>query len=316
MKTKNGLSNIKGKMMIVGNLLFILLLAASCKNNGSEHDASGYFEAVETVVSAQGNGQLIAFDVQEGQQLVEGQKVGQIDSTQISLSLKQVQAQRGAILSRKPDISSQTAVLKTQISAAERELNRVENLYNGNAATRKQLDDARSQVKILRKQLDAQRTALSQSSTSVSKESNPLDVQIALLKDQLNKARIINPVSGTVLVKYVEKNELVSAGKPLYKIADMSNLILRAYVPNKQLVHVSVGQSVKVMVEQGDSEHKTYTGTVIWISKKSEFTPKTIQTKDERANEVYAVKISVPSDGYLRLGMYAELKFSEKTKEK
>lgn len=281
-----------------GLLLFFILLF-SCKSKDNNYDASGYFEAVETIVSAQANGQILSLNVDEGQELAAGQQVGQIDSTQIYLTLQQVQSQRGAVLSRKPDIGSQTAVLKEQITTAKRELARVERLAAGNAATQKQMDDARSAVAVLQKQLDAQQTSLSNASSSVSKEGSPLEVQMSLLKDQLNKTHIINPVNGTVLVKYVEQNEMASMGKPLYKIADLSEIILRAYITNTQLANLKLGQKVTVLVDKGKDKNAEYQGNIEWISSKAEFTPKTIQTKDERSNEVYAIKIRVKNDGFL-----------------
>ena len=292
-----------------GLLLFFILLF-SCKSKDNNYDASGYFEAVETIVSAQANGQILSLNVDEGQELAAGQQVGQIDSTQIYLTLQQVQSQRGAVLSRKPDIGSQTAVLKEQITTAKRELARVERLAAGNAATQKQMDDARSAVAVLQKQLDAQQTSLSNASSSVSKEGSPLEVQMSLLKDQLNKTHIINPVNGTVLVKYVEQNEMASMGKPLYKIADLSEIILRAYITNAQLANLKLGQKVTVLVDKGKDKNAEYHGNIEWISSKAEFTPKTIQTKDERSNEVYAIKIRVKNDGFLKIGMYGDVSFS------
>ena len=291
-----------------GLLLFFILLF-SCKSKDNNYDASGYFEAVETIVSAQANGQILSLNVDEGQELAAGQQVGQIDSTQIYLTLQQVQSQRGAVLSRKPDIGSQTAVLKEQITTAKRELARVERLAAGNAATQKQMDDARSAVAVLQKQLDAQQTSLSNASSSVSKEGSPLEVQMSLLKDQLNKTHIINPINGTVLVKYVEQNEMASMGKPLYKIADLSEIILRAYITNTQLANLKLGQKVTVLVDKGKDKNAEYQGNIEWISSKAEFTPKTIQTKDERSNEVYAIKIRVKNDGFLKIGMYGDVKF-------
>ena len=292
-----------------GAVFFLfLLLITSCKSKGPATFASGYFEAVETIVSAKGNGTILSLNVEEGQQLTAGTQVGQIDSTQIYLTIKQVQSQKGAVLSRKPDINSQTAILKEQLIQANRELHRVENLFAGQAATQKQLDDARSAVAVLNRQLNAQQTTLNQTSTSVSKETNPLEVQISLLEDQLQKCRIINPITGTVLVKYAEPTEMTTLNKPLYKIADLSTLILRAYITGNQLGGLKLGQRVKVLTDLGKGKPSEYEGTVTWISSKAEFTPKTIQTRDERSNEVYAVKIAVKNDGFLKIGMYGEIK--------
>ncbi|NLO70411.1 MAG: HlyD family efflux transporter periplasmic adaptor subunit [Porphyromonadaceae bacterium] len=294
-------------LRVWGAFLLLIFLLTSCNSNGTDTFASGYFEAVETIVSAQANGQILSLIVEEGQMLSAGDKIGQIDSTQIYLSLLQVRSQRGAVLSRKPDISSQTASLKEQIITAKRELQRVQNLASGNAATKKQVDDAQAQVAVLEKQLKAVENQLSSSSQSISKESNPLIYQAEMLEDQLRKTKIINPVNGTVLIKYAEVNEMAGIGKPLYKIADLSEMILRVYITNSQLSSIQLGQKVKVFVDKTANEQAEYEGMVEWISDKAEFTPKTIQTKDERSNQVYAVKIRVPNDGMLKIGMYGEV---------
>lgn len=295
--------------ILFATVFFGTVILTSCKSKDENYDASGYFEAIEILVSAQANGQILSLNIEEGQELAVGQKIGQIDSTQIYLTLLQVQSQRGAVLSRKPDISSQTAILKEQIITAQRELSRLQNLALGNAATQKQVDDARSMVTVLQKQLSAQQTSLGNASESVSKESNPLQYQISLLKDQLRKTHIVNPVNGTVLVKYAEQNEIAAMGKPLYKIADLSEIILRAYITNSQLSSLKLGQNVTVIVDKSEDKKANYQGKVEWISTKAEFTPKTIQTKEERSNEVYAVKIRVKNDGFLKIGMYGEVLF-------
>ncbi len=291
-------------------LCLVIMTIPSCNPDEKKGDASGYFETVETIVSAKGNGTILSLDVDEGMQLEAGKKVGQIDSTQIYLTIRQVQEQKGAVLSRKPDISSQTAILKEQLIQANRELKRVENLFAGQAATQKQLDDARSIVAVLNRQLNAQQTTLDKTAASVGKETNPLEMQISLLEDQLRKCRIINPVTGTVLVKYAEPSEMTAIGRPLYKIADLSTLILRAYINTSQLGSLKLGQKVTVLTDLGKEKLSEYEGTVTWISSKAEFTPKTIQTRDERSNEVYAVKIAVKNDGFLKIGMYADVKFA------
>lgn len=291
----------------IAGALFIVLLLTSCKSDTNEAFASGYFEAVETIVSARGNGTIQYLNVEEGMELQADTKVGQIDSTQIHLTIRQIQAQKGAVLSRKPDISSQTAILKEQLAHANRELIRVENLNTGGAATQKQLDDARSAVAVLKRQLSAQQTTLDKTSASVGKETNPLEVQISLLQDQLEKCRIINPVTGTVLVKYAEPTEMTAIGRPLYKIADLSTLQLRAYITGKQLGSLKLGQKVKVTTDLGKEKPAEYEGTVNWISNKAEFTPKTIQTHEERSNEVFAIKVAVKNDGFLKIGMYGEI---------
>lgn len=235
--------------------------------------------------------------------------IGYIDSLQLYLKKRQLEAQIKATLSKKPDISAQLAALQEQLKAAERDQVRYTNLLKDDATTRKQVDDINSQVAILKRQIAAQQSSLAISTGSISEETNPLKVQIAQTNDQLEKCRIINPITGTVLTKYAERNEMASPGKALYKIADLSSLNLRAYVTGDQLPKIKLNQKVKVLTDNGKDSYKEQQGTIIWINDKAEFTPKTIQTKDERANLVYAVKIKVPNDGSLKIGMYGEVKF-------
>lgn len=290
-------------------ILMLLIGMAACKNNDKEYDASGTFEAEEIIISAEVTGEIKQFDIEEGDELTQGQLVGYIDTTQLTLKKQQLESQITAILSRNPQANLQIAALQQQLKQANRELERVQNLQKAGAATQKQLDDANSQVSILESQLEALKSSLSVTSASLSAEASPVKVQIAQVEDQLAKSRIINPVNGTVLTKYARKNEMAMAGKPLYKIADVSSLILRAYVTGDQLPLIKLNQPVKVLVDSGKEDYKEYKGVIEWISAKSEFTPKTIQTKDERANLVYAVKIRVPNDGYLKIGMYGEVSF-------
>lgn len=291
--------------------LYILLCTgvAACSNKENIYDASGTFEAVETIVSAEASGVIKELSVEEGQALRAGQEVGYIDSTQLFLKKKQLEAQTLAVLSRKPDITAQTAALKEQLIQAEREQRRIANLVKADAATPKQLDDANSQVAIIKRQIAAQQSALDITTTSLEEEASPITVQIQQINDQLNKCRIINEVNGIVLTKYAEVNEVTSVGKPIYKIAELNSIILRAYITGNQIPHIKTGQPVKVLVDDAKDTYKTYNGTIEWISNKAEFTPKTIQTKDERANLVYAIKIRVKNDGFLKIGMYGEVKF-------
>lgn len=290
------------------NLLLLLLLFSACKNTKEAHDASGTFEAVETIVSAEATGTIKAFNIEEGQTLQAGQPIGYIDSLQLYLKKKQLEAQVSAVLSKKPDIASQTAALREQLRQAEHEYKRTVNLVKADAATPKQLDDARTLVAIIKKQIAAQQSSLDINSGSITEESAPLRVQIQQLNDQLAKCRILNPVEGTILTKYAEVNEETAAGKPLYKVAALNNIILRAYISGDQLGKIKTNQLVSVLVDDSKDTYKTYPGTIEWISSKAEFTPKTIQTKDERANLVYAIKIRVKNDGYLKIGMYADIK--------
>ncbi|NLL28165.1 MAG: HlyD family efflux transporter periplasmic adaptor subunit [Bacteroidales bacterium] len=291
------------------NAIFIAVLAFvlfACNNNG-KHDASGSFEAVETIISAEGTGVLKQFDIEEGQELKENQVIGYIDSTILYLQKEQLKAQSRAVGSRKPDANTQLAIYEENLRYAKSEQQRLKQLVQANAATQKQLDDANAQVKLIEKQIAAQKSQLSTAISTIEHEMTPISLQIKQLEEQLSKYKLINPVEGTVLNKYAEVNELVTVGKPLYKIADLSKMILRAYLSNDLLSKIKLGQKVKVRVDFGENEFKEYEGHVEWISDKAEFTPKTIQNKNERDNLVYATKISVKNDGYIRIGMYGEI---------
>jgi HlyD family secretion protein len=289
-------------------LVVVVLAFSACKNKDTTHDASGTFEAVETIVSAEATGTIKELNLEEGETLKAGQIVGYIDSVQLFLKKKQLQAQVNAVLSRKPNVQAQTAALYEQLHQAEREQKRTENLVKADAATPKQLDDANAQIAIIKKQIAAQQSALSINTESISEETVPLNVQIEQLNDQLKKCKIVNEVNGTVISKYAEAKESTAVGKPIYKIAEINTIILRAYLTSDQLRNLKIGKQVKVLVDDSKNTYQTYAGTLEWISDKAEFTPKTIQTKDERANLVYAVKIKVKNDGYLKIGMYADLK--------
>jgi HlyD family secretion protein len=292
-------------------LAVIAVCFIGCKNKGIQYDASGAFEAVEVIVSAEANGVIKEFRIEEGMELNAGDTIGYIDSLQIYLKKKQLQAQMSAVLSRKPDISPQLAALKAQLASAERDQQRYEALVKADAAPVKKLDDINTQVEVLKSQIEATASSLGTTTKSITEETAPLYIQSEQIDDQLAKCRLINPVKGTVLVKYAEANEVAVTGKPLYKIADLSVLTLRAYLTGNQLPLIKIGQVVKVFVDNDNAEEKStaYNGTVQWISDKAEFTPKTIQTKEERADKVYAAKIAVRNDGTLKTGMYAEVKF-------
>lgn len=291
-------------------LTLAALLLASCTDDRSGYDASGTFEAVETIISAEASGVIQELNVQEGQLLQTGQMVGYIDSTQLHLKKRQLQAQIGAVLSRKPNVAIQLAALQEQLHQAIREQQRIANMAEADAATPKQLDDANAQVAVIKKQIAAQRSSLGITASSLTEEASPLEIQIAQLEDQLAKSHIVNPLEGTVLVKYAEANETAIVGKPLYKIADLSSIILRAYVTGPQFTQIKLHQQVTVLVDDAAGKYREYEGIVEWISDKAEFTPKTIQTKDERENLVYATKIRVKNDGLLKIGMYGEVRFN------
>lgn len=287
----------------------ILTGLSSCNKGEELYDASGTFEAVETIVSAQASGVIKALNLEEGQTLKKGETVGYIDSVQLYLKKQQLQAQVKATLSGKPDIIAQTAALKEQLRQAEREQKRTLNLLKADAATPKQLDDANTQVDVVKKQIQALQSSLGITTSSLTDQTQPLNVQIQQINDQLHKSKIINEVNGTVLSKYAEVNEITDPGKPIYKIAALNTIILRAYITGNQIPHIKVGQQVKVLVDDTKNSYKTYPGSIEWVSDKAEFTPKTIQTKDERANLVYAIKIRVKNDGFLKIGMYGDVKF-------
>lgn len=285
-----------------------LIWLSSCTEK-SKFDASGTFETEETIISAEATGRIKEFNIQEGQTLKANEYVGFIDTAQLYFSKMNLQAQIDAGLSRRPDIASQIAALQVQLETAKREQTRIANLVKADAATQKQLDDQKSQVDQVQKQIDAQLSTLGISTQSINKETVPIEALIKQIKDQINKCYLINPINGTVLAKYARVDEEATPGKALYKIADVSSLLLRAYITDDQFNKIKLGQKVKVMIDNGPDKYKEYEGTITWISDKAEFTPKTIQTKDERANLVWAIKIQVKNDGYLKIGMYADVKF-------
>lgn len=282
------------------------LLAISCTKE-AEFDAQGTFEATEVVVSSEATGRILNFDIEEGMAIAANQTVGTIDSLQLHLQRKQLVAQQSALLASRPDVKKQVASLREQIAKQKTELRRVDNMLRDGAATQKQKDDIEAQIKILEGQLEAQLSTLDKNTSTINDNSVVLEAQIAALDDRISKCRIISPVGGTVLVKYAEAGELASAGKPLMKIADLKNIYLRAYFTSDQLANVKLGDEVKVVADFGGTERYDYTGRVAWISSESEFTPKTIQTKDSRANLVYAVKIAVENDGRLKIGLAGEV---------
>ena len=283
-----------------------VVLAASCSTE-AEFDAQGTFEATEVVVSSEATGRILNFEVEEGMTISANETVGAIDSVQLHLQRKQLVAQQSALLGSRPDVKKQVAALREQIAKQNEELRRVENMLKDGAATKKQRDDIEAQIKILERQLDATLSTLDKNTSTINNNSAALEAQIAALDDRISKCRIISPVGGTVLVKYAEAGELASVGKPLMKIADLDNIYLRAYFTSDQLAKVNLGDEVKVVADFGGEERYDYTGRVAWISSESEFTPKTIQTKDSRANLVYAVKIAVENDGRLKIGLTGEV---------
>ena len=287
--------------------VLLAVLLSACTNSENNFDATGNFEADEMIVSSEASGKILKLDVQEGQQLEAGQVVGGIDTTQLYLKKKQLEYSISAVLARRPDANSQLSTIQEQLATASREKQRVENLLKADAATQKQLDDLNAQIELLKKQHDALQKSLSITTNSLQSETLPLQAQLDQVIDQLKKSKIMNPKAGTVITQYAMQDEVVSAGKALYKLADLNTITLRIYISGTQLSQIKIGQDVSIQVDSGEKDYKKYTGKITWVSDKAEFTPKTIQTKEERANLVYAVKVAVQNDGYLKLGMYGEV---------
>ena len=305
---------------IISLTSLLILSACSPKNT---YDASGNFTADEVIVSAQQTGQLIAYEVEEGKTLTEGQKVVQINVEVLKLQKEQVEATISSLKEKTLSpadqvalIRSQYEVQKAQLEQQERELARVQQLVAGGAATQKQLDDLTAIVEQLHKQLAVTQNQLRVSLTNINTQNRnvmsqeaPLQKNAEAVQVQINQGEIINPIMGTVLVNYALKGEMQTFGKPLYKIANMETLTLKAYITGDQLTQIKLGQQVTVRTDAGKGEYRTYQGEITHISNKAEFTPKTIQTKSERANLVYAIKVKVKNDGYLKIGMYGEALF-------
>lgn len=316
--------------------LFLLISLAACKGGDQEFDASGVFEANEVVISSEAVGKILRFEIEEGSSLKVGQVIGSVDCKNLSLQKAQIEASINALGQKTNDAAPQTQILREQLNSQQRQIatqreqlrileherKRLSNLVKAEAAPAKQLDDVEGQIDILKKQIEttesqvavinqqikSQQQQISIQNRGVLSERKPLQERIAQFDDQLQRCNITNPIEGTVLVKYATTNEMTATGKPLYKIANLSTLTLRAYITGDQLSKVKLNQPVKVFVDNGKDDYKEVSGTVTWIASKAEFTPKTIQTKDERANLVYATKIKVKNDGYLKIGMYGEVK--------
>lgn len=293
-------------MAIVSAAIFL----ASCGSSSNDFDATGNFEADEVIVSAEASGKILKLDAQEGRVLKAGETVGLIDTLQLFLRKKQLHYSIAAVLAKKPDASKQLSTITEQLATANREKKRVENLLKADAATQKQLDDLNAQIDLLQRQYDALQSSLSITTRSLQSETLPLQAQLDQVKDLIQKSIIKNPLAGTVLTQYAMQDEVVNAGKAIYKIADLENVILRVYISGSQLPQIKIGQEVSISVDSGEETYKNYKGKITWVSDKAEFTPKTIQTKEERANLVYAVKVAVKNDGYIKLGMYGEVKFN------
>ena len=287
-----------------------LMMLSACGNGTPDYDATGTFEATEVIVSAEAAGKLLRLEVEEGTKLEAGEEIGLVDTVQLYLKKLQLEASMKSVENQRPDLAKQIAATKQQIVTAERERKRVENLLAAGAANQKQLDDADAHLSVLHRQLIAQGSTLLNSRQSLTWQSSSVGIQVAQIEDQLMKCHITSPLNGMVLAKYAEAGELATMGKPLFKVADMDQMYIRAYISSEQLSQVKLGQKATVFSDYGNDTRKEYPGVVTWISDRSEFTPKTILTKDERANLVYAVKISVKNDGYLKIGMYGGVCFN------
>ncbi len=293
----------------IGIIIASLIFLYSCGKSNEQYDASGTFEATEIMVSSEASGKILHFVAQEGELLQPGNEIVLIDTLQLFLKKQQLLASINALQSRRPEVNKQIAALQQQIATAKSEKQRAENLVKANAANQKMLDDINAQIVVLEKQLAAQKSTLDISNRGISEDVATMEIQVAQLDDQLLKCHIAAPINGTLLVKYAQVGELAMPGKVLFKVADMESMILRAYITSDQLTQLKIGQTVKVFADFGEGTRE-YPGTVSWVSGKAEFTPKTIQTKNERANLVYAVKIAVKNDGYLKIGMYGQVKLT------
>lgn len=314
------------QLLVLSNVIFL----GSCSNGNGDFDASGTFEVDEVIVSSELSGKLLQFTVEEGQELAKDSIVGVVDATNINLQKEQVEANIQALAEKTADVSPQVQLLVSQLAVQESQLKnllheqeRIQQLLKLDAATGKQLDDITAQIDVIRKsmtvtqqQINVQKNNVATQNRSILSEGKPLAKRVAQLDDQLQRANIVNPVAGTVITKYAEAGEITAGGKALYKIADLSVMNLRAYISGTQLSQVKLGQTVKVSVDDGADSYKDFTGIISWISDKAEFTPKTIQTKEERANLVYAMKIKVKNDGYLKIGMYGEVSFAVAAEQK
>jgi len=292
-------------MKQIKKIVFIIIAATtllSCGNGDEKADGYGNFEATEITISAENNGKLVQFNIQEGQEVKKDVFVGFIDTITLALNREQLLVSKQVVASRSKGVLSQITVLNSRLKTAKINKVRVENLIKDNAGTQKQLDDVNGEIDVINQQI----RSIEIQNAPVVNELKSIDVQLKQVADKINKSKIINPVNGTVLVKYAEPDEITAFGKPLYKIADLSTMQLRVYISETQLASINIGQEVTVKIDAGD-DMKSYIGKISWIASEAEFTPKIIQTKEERVALVYAVKIDVANDGSLKIGMPAEM---------
>lgn len=295
------------KLFMAGTCVLAL---GACRND-IDYDACGQIEAVQITVSAESNGKILSLDVEEGDNLHQGQILGAVDSVQTWLQIQELQQRKTGAESKLIDIKKQQAPQISQLESLENDYRRFSALHAKEAASQKQVDDISSQINTLKAQMSAQEQTWTRNNQSIASEISTYNIQLAQKQDQLSKCRISSPIDGTVLTKYAQAGENITTGKPLFKIADLSNVFVRAYFTTEQLGSLKLSDTLTVIPDDGSASPKKYTGTLTWISEQAEFTPKNIQTRNERADLVYATKISIPNDGYLRLGMYAYIKIEK-----
>lgn len=298
--------------MKLNKIYMAALIAAamtSCGKKDVDYDASGVFETTEVIVSARGTGEIMSLNVEEGQHVTANEQLGILDITQLRLKKDQLAAGKEAANSRRLNTAQQVASIQQQIANLQTEQNRFKALLRDGAATQKQVDDLGYQIATLKKQLAAVGEQVSTANQSIDGQSAGFDAQIGQIDDMMRQAIITSPITGVILSKYAEAGEFAAPGRPLFKVGDVGEMKLRAYITADQLTGLKIGQKVKVYADQGRNGRKEYPGTVSWISSEAEFTPKTIQTRDERSNLVYAVKINVKNDGQIKRGMYGDVKF-------
>jgi HlyD family secretion protein len=291
------------------SVLLIVFLSFSCSNRNGKADAYGSFEAEEIIVSAEGNGKILELKLEEGQILKENQYIGLIDTAQLYLQKQQLNAQLEGTLAQRTDIPKQLKALQEKLSGMMNEKKRLQSLLQSNAATNKQMDDLNTEIQVVKSQLDATRSNLNVQNKGVLSQIDAMQYQITSLENAIQKCLIHSPIHGTVLKKYINQYEFISTGRPIFKIADVSKMTLKVYITEDQLSSLKLGGSCSVRVDKKDKELKEYKGKITWISNESEFTPKMIQTKNERVNLVYAVKISVKNDGDIKIGMPGDVVF-------
>lgn len=300
----------KSRLMATKSLFLVIIVCfISCINNNHDADAYGVFEATEIIVSSENNGKLLSFHVSEGQTYQKGEEIGCIDTFQLHLQIQQLESTIRATLASRPDIPSQINTLQSKLQTLEKERARITTLVEAKAATTKQLDDVNAEIEITRSQIAATKSTLNTQSSAILENVEAMRFQLLQLEDAMEKCKIKAPITGTVLKKYIEPNELAFQGKPLFKIADITNMFIKVYVTEDMLSSIKLGQKAEIHIDMEDMQSKSYTGTVQWISAKAEFTPKMIQTKNERVNMVYAVKIAFSNDGSAKIGMPGDVIF-------